>query len=66
MPENIRRDDIKQVPLLIDLYENGFFRHTFGTFKTANLIFDIPSEYSNTEKERLLISLVIDCKSKIN
>lgn len=66
MPETIQRDDIKQVPLLIDLYENGFFKHTFGTFKTANLIFDIPSEYSNTKKERLLISLVVDGKSKIN
>jgi PAS domain S-box-containing protein/small GTP-binding protein len=62
----IQRDDIKQVPLLIDLYENGFFKHAFGTFKTANLIFDIPSEYSNTEKEHLLISIVIDGKSKIN
>ncbi len=66
MPETIQRDDIKQVPLLIDLYENGFFKHMFGTFKTANLIFDIPSEYSKTQKEHLLISLVIDGKSKIN
>ncbi|MHA2127759.1 MAG: PAS domain S-box protein, partial [Promethearchaeota archaeon] len=65
MPETVRREDINQVPLLIDLYENGFFKHTFGTFKTANLIFDIPSEYSNSRKERLLISLVIDSKSKI-
>ena len=65
IPETIQRDDIKQVPLLIDLYESGFFKHTFGTFKTANLIFDIPSEYSKTQKERLLISLVIDGKSKI-
>ncbi|MFX1593413.1 MAG: PAS domain S-box protein [Promethearchaeota archaeon] len=64
-PETIERDDIKQVPLLIDLYENGFFKHTFGTFKTANLIFDIPSEYSKTRRERLLISLVVDGKSKI-
>ena len=65
MPDTIQRDDIKQVPLLIDLYENGFFKHTFGTFKTANLIFDIPSAYSGTKKERLLISLIIDSKSKI-
>ena len=66
MPEAIQRDDIKQVPLLIDLYEKGFFKHTFGTFKTANLIFDIPSKYSRTKKEHLLVSLVIDGKSKIN
>ena len=66
MPEAIQRDDIKQVPFLIDLYESGFFKHTFGTFKTANLIFDIPSEYSKTKKEHLLVSFVIDGKSKIN
>ncbi|MHA2087346.1 MAG: PAS domain S-box protein, partial [Promethearchaeota archaeon] len=66
MPETIQREDIKQVPLLMDLYESGFFIHTFGTFKTANLIFDIPSVYSGTEKESLLISLIIDSKSKIN
>ncbi|MFX1258687.1 MAG: ADP-ribosylation factor-like protein, partial [Promethearchaeota archaeon] len=66
VPETIERDDIKQVPLLIDLYDIGFFKHMFGTFKTANLIFEIPSEYSRTKKERLLISLVIDGKSGIN
>ncbi|MHA2284105.1 MAG: PAS domain S-box protein [Promethearchaeota archaeon] len=66
MPSTIQREDIKQVPLLLDLYESGFFKHMFGTFKTANLIFDIPSAYSGTKKERLLISLVIDSKSKIN
>ncbi|MFX0005003.1 MAG: ADP-ribosylation factor-like protein, partial [Promethearchaeota archaeon] len=66
IPETIQRDDLKQVPYLINLYDDGFFIHTFGTFKTANLIFDIPSEYSNTSKERLLITLVTDSKSQIN
>lgn len=66
VPETIQREDIKQVPYLLDLYDSGFFKHTFGTFTTANLIFDIPSEYSKTGKERLLISIVIDNKSKIN
>lgn len=65
-PETIERDDIKQIPSLIDLYENGFFKHGFGTFKTVNLLFDISSKYSRTGKERLLISLVIDNKKKIN
>jgi len=65
IPEEIKRDDLKQVPLLIDIYERGFFIHTFGTFKTANLIFNVPSEYSKTGVERLLISLVVDDQSKI-
>jgi PAS domain S-box-containing protein/small GTP-binding protein len=65
IPETIQREDLKQVPLLIDIYERGFFIHTFGTFKTANLIFNVPSEYSKTGVERLLISLVVDGQSKI-
>ncbi|MFX1324243.1 MAG: ADP-ribosylation factor-like protein [Promethearchaeota archaeon] len=65
VPDGIRRKDIEQVPLLIDIYEKGFFIHTFGTFKTANLIFNIPSEYSKTGSERLLISLLFDGESKI-
>ncbi|MFX0059529.1 MAG: PAS domain S-box protein [Candidatus Hodarchaeota archaeon] len=66
MPESIERDDIKQVPSLMDLYEDGFFKHTFGTFKTANLLFDIPSKYSRTKIERLLISIIVDNKSRID
>ncbi|MFX1496980.1 MAG: PAS domain S-box protein [Promethearchaeota archaeon] len=65
VPETIERDDLKQVPTLIELYEDGFFIHMFGTFKTANLLFDIPSKYSRTKKERLLISIIVDNKSKI-
>jgi GTP-binding protein SAR1 len=66
VPETIQRDDINQVPLLIEMYENGFFKHMFGTFKTANLLFDIPSEYSRTKKEHLLISILIDKDNKFN
>jgi len=66
VPETIERDDLKQVPTLIELYEDGFFKHMFGTFKTANLLFDISSKYSRTKKERLLISIIVDNKNKIN
>jgi PAS domain S-box-containing protein/small GTP-binding protein len=66
VPESVERDDINQVPSLIEIYENGFFKHMFGTFKTANFLFDIPSEYSRTKKEHLLISIIIDNKHKFN
>lgn len=66
VPETIERDDLNQIPWLIEMYENGFFKHMFGTFKTANLLFDIPSEYSRTKKEHLLISVIIDKDSKFN
>ncbi len=65
-PESVDRDDLKQIPTLIDLYEKGFFKHMFGSFKTANLLFDIDSAYSRTKKERLLISIVYDNKSNLN
>ncbi|MFW9784619.1 MAG: ADP-ribosylation factor-like protein, partial [Candidatus Heimdallarchaeota archaeon] len=64
IPEAVQREDIEQVALLIDIYEKGFFIHTFGTFKTANLIFNIPSEYSKSGNERLLISLAFDNNTK--
>ncbi len=50
----------------MQMYDNGFFKHMFGKFKTANLLFEIPSEYSRTKKEQLLISIIIDNKSKFN
>jgi len=65
-PESVDRDDLKQIPMLIDLYEDGFFKHMFSSFKTANLLFDIDSSYSRTKKERLLISIVYDNKSNLN
>lgn len=65
-PESLEREDLKQIPILMDIYESGFYKHEFGTFKTANLLFEIPSEYSRIKKEKLCISLVYDSKSKIN
>ena len=62
-PESLDRDDLKQIPTLIDLYEDGFFKHMFGSFKTANLLFDINSAFSRTKKERLMISIVYDNKT---
>ncbi|MFX1408497.1 MAG: PAS domain S-box protein [Promethearchaeota archaeon] len=66
VPGNIERDDIRQVPTLMDIYEDGFFKHMFGTFKTANLLFEIPSKYSRIKKEQLLISIIADNKSRID
>ena len=59
-------EDLKQIPSLMDLYEQGFFIHMFGSVKSANHIFEIPSEYARGRRELLLISIVIDINSNIN
>ncbi|MBD3254926.1 MAG: PAS domain S-box protein [Candidatus Lokiarchaeota archaeon] len=65
-PESIVEDEIDQITSLMDLYEEGFFVHIFGGFKSANLIFEIPSKYARGNRELLLISILIDINSNIN
>jgi PAS domain S-box-containing protein/small GTP-binding protein len=65
-PDSVEKDRLSQIPFLMQMYDNGFFKHLFGTYKTANLLFEIPSEYSRTKKEQLLISIIIDKNSKFN
>ncbi len=66
IPDSVEKDKLSQIPFLMQMYDTGFFKHLFGTFKTANLLFEIPSEYSRTNKEQLLISIIIDKKDKFN
>ncbi|MFX0101372.1 MAG: hypothetical protein ACFFCS_17490, partial [Candidatus Hodarchaeota archaeon] len=42
----------------MSLYKEGFFIHEFGGFKSANLMFNIPSEYARGKEEMLMISLI--------
>ncbi len=66
VPDSVEREDLSQIPDLMDVYDSGFYKHDFNTFKTLNLLFEIPSEYSRSKKEKLCISLVYDVKSKLN
>ncbi|MFW9950268.1 MAG: ADP-ribosylation factor-like protein, partial [Candidatus Thorarchaeota archaeon] len=66
VPDSAENDYLSQVPFLMQMYDNGFFKHMFGKFKTANLLFEIPSEYARTKREHLLISIIIDNKSKFD
>ena len=66
-PEELKENyEIEQITSLMDLYEKGFFVHIFGNFKSANLIFEIPSQYGRGHRELLLVSIVIDINSSIN
>ena len=66
VPESIDSEESNQIPTLLELYDKGFFVHTFGSIISANLIFRIRSEYGLGKIERLMISIVIDNKSKFN
>ncbi|TXT61387.1 MAG: putative Histidine kinase [Promethearchaeota archaeon] len=65
-PKSTDDEALENIPALMDLYEKGFFIHMFGNFKSANLIFEIPSEYARGTQELLLISFLIDVNSDIN
>ena len=49
---------LDHVPLLMDLFKEGFFVHEFGDLKTANLIFEIHSPIARGRKELLMFSII--------
>lgn len=49
----------------MDLPSKGVFLHIFEGLKTANLFFDIPSEYARGGIEHLLISIITDIDSNL-
>ena len=65
-PESLKESDFHYLPALMDLYNEGFFIHTFGNYKSANYIFNIPSEKARGSIEMLLISIIFDINSNIN
>jgi small GTP-binding protein len=65
-PESHEDINLDQIPSLMDLYDDGFFVHMFGNFKSANFIFEIPSQHGRGKIEMLLITILIDVDSYIN
>ncbi|MHA1148244.1 MAG: hypothetical protein ACTSR8_08360 [Promethearchaeota archaeon] len=57
-PERYNSIYLDHVPLLMDLYKEGFFVHEFGDLRTANLIFEIPSTRARGRREILMISII--------
>jgi len=57
-PESFDDDEINQIPVLIDIYEEGFFIHIFGGFKSANYFFELVSPVARGSTERLLLSIL--------
>ena len=48
---------LDHIPLLMDLFKEGFFVYEFGDLKTANLIFEIWSPLARGKKELLMITI---------
>ncbi|MFW9882325.1 MAG: ADP-ribosylation factor family protein, partial [Candidatus Thorarchaeota archaeon] len=65
-PESLKKSDFDSLPALMDLYNEGFFIHTFGNYKSANYIFNIFSKEARGRTEMLLISIVFDINNNIN
>ena len=65
-PESLNENEFSHLPALMDLYNEGFFIHTFGGYKSANYIFNIPNEEARGSMEMLLISIIFDINSNIN
>ncbi|MFX0083411.1 MAG: PAS domain S-box protein [Candidatus Hodarchaeota archaeon] len=65
-PESLKENDFDSLPALMDLYNEGFFIHTFGNYKSANYIFNIFSKKARGMTEMLLISIVFDVNNNIN
>ncbi len=49
---------LDHIPLLMDLYREGFFIHEYGTIRSINLIFEMPSPMARGKAEILLLSLI--------
>lgn len=49
---------LDHIPLLMDLYRDGFFIHEYGAIRSINLVFEIPSPLARGSAEFLLLSLI--------
>ncbi len=58
-PETKYQEELKQIPQLMNLYDKGFFTHSIRGFTSANLIFDLPSNYIRGGSELLQITILL-------
>jgi len=59
IPEDFIFYDLKSIPKHLNLVQKDFFIYDDETFKTANLVFRVPSKMNRTEYEELMISVII-------
>lgn len=49
---------LDHIPLLMDLYREGFFIHEYGPIRTINLLFEIYSPLARGNVEFIMVSLI--------
>jgi len=65
-PKSLEDKIIQKFSSLMDIHDEGFFIHSFENYKTANITFQIQSEYARGKKEFLQISLILNRENKID
>jgi len=58
IPEEVPFNNLKSIPKHLNLVQKDFFIYDYETFKTANLVFRVPSKMGRTDTEELMISVV--------
>jgi hypothetical protein len=48
----------KKIPILMDLYNKGFFIHEFGMTRTANMIFTVYNPSARGREDRAMLTLL--------
>ncbi len=61
-PKTKSHEELEQIPQLMNLYDKGFFTHSIKGFTSANLIFDVASNYIRGGSELLQITIL--CKDE--
>ena len=65
-PLSVDIEELQDITALMDLYKKEFNIHIVDKYKSANLFFQIPSNYARGNAELLQISIVVDINNKIN
>ncbi len=64
-PKSLNEEYIKKIPDLMDIRSKGVFIHIFEDLKTANLFFEVPSEFARGGKDGFLISIITEINSNL-
>jgi len=58
IPDDVPFNNLKSIPKHLNLVQKDFFIYDYEDFKTANLVFRVPSKMGRTDTEELMISVV--------
>ena len=60
------QEELEKIPTLMSIPSEGFFIHTFETFKTANFFIKLPSSNARGRLEKFLISIITEINSALD